>query len=110
MAALPIIDNQVLTPEQDMELSDEDRAAIDAKQEQLQSEMRETLREVEQSQKEGKDRISELDQRVISFAVDHLINDLKNKHKEYEAVVNFLTEARAFLLKNVQAFKKIKQM
>jgi lon-related putative ATP-dependent protease len=110
MAALPVIDNQVLTPEQDMELSDEQRAEIDAKQEKLQSEMRETLREVERLQKEGKDRISELDQRVVSFAVDHLINDLKRKYKEYENVVNFLIEARAFLLKNVQAFKQIKQM
>jgi lon-related putative ATP-dependent protease len=110
MAALPIIGDKVLTPDVEIEIDDEKQKEIEENQEKLQSEMRETMRQVEQLQKEGKDRIRDLDQRVISFAVDHLINDLKNEYKEFKHVVDFLSEARAFLLKNVQTFKELKQI
>lgn len=110
MAAVPISEEKAFMSGKENELGEQERQEIDAKQEKLQSEMREVLRQVEELQKQGKERMRELDQRVVGFAVDHLINDLKKKYIEYEAVTKFLTEARAFLLKNVQAFKQIKQM
>ncbi|KPJ67458.1 MAG: hypothetical protein AMJ43_04165 [Coxiella sp. DG_40] len=104
MAAVPIGE------EKEIELDEQKRQEIDAKQDELQGEMRETLRQVEELQKQGKERMYELDQRVVGFAVDHLINDLKGKYNSYQPVVEFLSETRANLLKNVQAFKQIKQM
>lgn len=110
MAAVPIGEEKASALEKKTELGEKERQEIDAKQEELQGEMRETLRQVEELQKQGKEHMRELDQRVVGFAVDHLINDLKEKYTDYEAVVKFLSEIRAFLLKNVQAFKQIKQM
>lgn len=110
MAAFPVIGDQVLSPDQDLAIDEQQRQKIEKHQEELQTEIRETLREIEQLQKEGKERIRELDQRTVGFAVDHLINDLKDKYSEYPDVIEFLSSARAFLLKNVQAFKQIKQM
>jgi lon-related putative ATP-dependent protease len=110
MAAVPISEEKAFALEKETELGKKDRQETEVKQEELQVRMRETLRQVEELQKQGKDRMHELDQRVIGFAVDHLINDLKKKYTNYEPVVKFLSETRANLLKNVQAFKQIKQM
>jgi lon-related putative ATP-dependent protease len=110
MVAIPVEGDKPLTPEELAKLPEEKRKEIEANQEKLMSEMRKTLLQIEALQKEGKERIQELDQRVIGFSVNHVIEDLKKKYSEHKVVVDFLTECQEHLLKNVQAFKQIKQM
>lgn len=109
-AVFPFIDNKIITPDQFGDFNAKKRAEIEAKQDKLQSKMRDVLRKVDQLQKDERNRIKELDRKIVGFAVDHLINDLKEKYAKFKEVVKFLTEARAYLMKNVQAFKQIKQM
>lgn len=106
---LPVIEDKVLTPDQYSELSEAEKQKFESTQEDLQGEIRETVRLVEQLQKQGKDRVRDLDRRIIGFAIDHLVNDLLEKYAKLEEIVNYLTAAREFLLKSVQAFKQIKQ-
>jgi lon-related putative ATP-dependent protease len=110
MAVFPVINDKILTPDQYNELDEKKRSKLEKEQEELQAKMREVLRKVEQLQKEEKERIRDLDRRVVGYSVDHLVDDLKNKYSDYPAVVKFLAESRAYLMKNVGAFKQIKQM
>ncbi|MFP3983110.1 MAG: Lon protease family protein [Desulfurivibrionaceae bacterium] len=106
----PVREGEALSPDQVAELNEDEQKKIEEDHQELEKEMRETMHQVEQIQKEGKERSRELDRRVIGFAVDHLINELKEKYSDFEQVVEFLTNAKDNLLKNVQTFKQIKQM
>ncbi len=105
----PVRDGEVIPPGQISQLSEEEQERLQKGQEELQNELRDAMRNMQQVQREGKDRVRELDRRVVGFAVDHLINDLKEKYAEFDAVVDFLEEARSNLLQNVQTFKRIKE-
>ncbi len=109
IAAFPIIDDKVVTPDQEMTISDEEREKIEKHQAKLQEEMRNTLRQIEQLQKKGKELIKELDQRIVSFVIDRFINELKEKYHKHKAVIELLKEARSSLLKNTQTFKQMRQ-
>lgn len=106
---LPIVKEKVLTPDQYSELKESEKQKFESTQEELQSEIRETIRLVEQLQKQGKERVRDLDRRIVGFAIDHLINDLLEKYSIFQGITNYLNASREFLLKNVQAFKQIKQ-
>ncbi len=109
IAAFPIIDDKVVTPDQEMTISDEEREKIEKHQEKLQKEMRDTLKQIEQFQKKGKELMRALDQRIVSFVIDRFINELKEKYHEHKEVIAFLEESRSFLLKNTQTFKQMGQ-
>lgn len=110
MAAVPVADGQILTPEQQDELSESQKAEIEKNQEQFTTEMREIFKQIERLQQEGKENIRELDRRVVGFSVNHLLNALKDKYAGYKDVLQFLAEVQANILQNVATFKQLKQM
>lgn len=106
----PVIQGNVVTPDQFSQLDEETRRQIESSQGELQDELRETMRRVQQLQQEAREKVRELDRRVVGFAVEHLINELKEEYAEFDAIVDFLDEVRADILENVQAFKQARQM
>ena len=108
-AVLPIVDKKVLSPEEYAALEEKKRKEIDTNQEKIVSEVQDAMHSFEQLQKEGQKRMLELDQRVVWFAINHLISALKDKYKKYKEVFDFLVAVNENLLKNVQTFKQIKQ-
>ena len=106
---LPVVNGKVLTAENLAKLEEKERKKIKQNEEVIINELHESMKKFEQSQKEVHKKILELDQRVISFSVNHMIAALKEKYNKYKDVTNFLTQIREHLLKNVQTFKHIKQ-
>ncbi len=107
MLMAPVINGDLLTPEELSRLQESQRAQIEQSQEALEQETRETMRQVQHLQREGRERARELDRQVVGFVVGHHIDDLKERYGEFPEVVAFLQEARDFLMKNVPAFKRI---
>ena len=105
----PVVDGEVISNEQFSKLEPGRREEIESRQNQLQQEMHETLRKIQDLQQEAKDEIRELDQQVVGYAVEHLINQIKEKFADYEKVVDFLESIREDLLKNVDAIKEARQ-
>lgn len=110
LIAFPTSNGDIMTPEQVEELSDEKRREIEDKQQELRKKVLEVNRKIQELQKKGKENTRELDKRFVAFAVDHLINELKDKYSEFSQVDGFLEEARSYLLEHNQAFKQIQQM
>lgn len=108
-AVLPTVNGKVMTATEHAKLGEKQRKSIEAKQEELINEVHETMRHFEQLQREGRERMNELDQRVVSFAVNHIIDAIKQKYSHFSEIVDYLAAVRTHLLKNVQAFKRIKQ-
>jgi lon-related putative ATP-dependent protease len=106
----PIKGGDIVTPDQLSELPEQEQEDIERRQEHMQGELRDTMRRVQQLQKEGKERAEALDRQVIGFAINHLIDDLKDRYKDYPSAGAYLDNARRDLLDNVPAFKRLKEM
>lgn len=106
----PVIQGNVVSPDQFNELDEETRQQIERRRDELQDKLKETMRRVQQLHQEARQEIRDLDRQVVGFAVEHLINELKEKYSEFDEIVEFLNEVRADILNNVQAFKQAKQM
>ena len=105
----PVVDGDVITQEDFNKLDDETRTKIEERQGELQGEMRETVRQIQDLQEEAKDEIRKLDQEVVGYAVEHLIEKLTEKYADLEDVVEFLNKVREDILKNVDAYKQAKE-
>jgi lon-related putative ATP-dependent protease len=105
----PVVDGQMVSPLDIDKLDEEQRRRINAQLETLQSEMRDTMRRLRQLQVTIREQLHELDRQVASYAVDHLIEGVKQKYAEFDDVVKFLTDMRADILDNVQVIKQSEQ-
>lgn len=106
----PTLDGEVMTPEQFAALDEDTRRRIEEAQRELQEALHERLRRIPQLQKEARERLQELDRRTVGFAVSHLIDELKEKYREFEDVIRFLDEAQADILENAETFKQMEQL
>ncbi|CAL7962582.1 Lon-like ATP-dependent protease [Gammaproteobacteria bacterium] len=106
---LPVFNGKTLTAEELAKLEEKDRKKIKLNEETIINELHESMKKFEHSQKEVQKKMLELDQRVVSFSINHMIATLKEKYNQHKNIINFLSQIREHLLKNVQTFKCIKQ-
>jgi len=107
---IPVMGGEPVTQEKMNELDDATRQQFERDQKVLEEEIRGTLRQAQKLQKEAKKLSLEIDRKYVGLAIDHLINDLKEKYGKYDNVIAFLEEMRAHLLKHVSDFKQLKKM
>jgi len=105
-----VIDGEPLTAEKMEELDDDTLQEIEKRQKELKEEIQKTMQQVQELQKEAKQKMLEIDRKAVAFAIDHFLDELKDKYGESENAVAFLAEVRAFLLKHVNSFKQLKKM
>lgn len=109
IALAPIVDGNVITQEQFVKLDENVSQNIEKRQAELQGELRQTIRRVQELEEKAKEEIGQLDQEVIGFAVEHLVNKIAEKYADLGSVVEFLKSVRADILKNVDTFKQAKE-
>ncbi|KPJ98290.1 MAG: hypothetical protein AMJ60_08780 [Desulfobacterales bacterium SG8_35] len=105
-----VIEGEALTAEKMEKLDDDTLKKIGKGQKELEDEIRQTMRQAQEIQKEAKQKMLEIDRKTVAFAIDHFLDELKEKYREFENVIAFLVEVRAFLLKHVTSFKQLKKM
>jgi lon-related putative ATP-dependent protease len=101
----PVLNGQVVTPEAFQQLDEGTRKDIESRQQLLQSEMAETMRSIRDLEKGTKRRLQDYDREIADFAVGHLIEELKGKYDHLEEVPEYLDEAQADIVDNVEGFK-----
>jgi lon-related putative ATP-dependent protease len=106
----PVVKGDVLSPEDFSKLDEETRRQLEERQKELQDEMRETIRRIQGLQQEAKEEILKLDRQVVGYAVEHLIDQVKEKYTNFKVVTEFLDKVREDLLENVEAFKQAKEL
>ncbi len=105
-----VVEGEALTAEKIEQLDDATLKEIEKREKQLEEEVHGTMRQAQELQKEAKQKILEIDRKAVAFAIDHFLDELKEKYREFENVVAYLVEVRAFLLKHVNSFKQLKKM
>jgi lon-related putative ATP-dependent protease len=107
---VPVVEGEPVGPDKMQELDEETRKEFEKDRKELEEEIRNTMRQAQELQKEAKNETQEIDRRFVGRAIDQLINDLKEKYGEFENVVAHLDQARSHLLKNTGSFKHLKKM
>lgn len=105
----PVADGNVLTQEEFGKLDEKKREDIENSRNDLQSDMRDTIRQIQELQEDAKEEVRKLDEEVVGYAVEHLIDKLVQKYNDLDAIVEFLKKVHTDLLKNVDAYKQAKE-
>ncbi|MGE5516037.1 MAG: Lon protease family protein [Bacteroidota bacterium] len=104
LALAPTRDGEVLSPEEFKQLPDEQQARFKSDMEELQGELEETIKQVPQWERETRAQLRELDQEVVSFAIRHLMDELKDRYSDLPEVLEHLEAVAEDIADNVGDF------
>ncbi|HHH35975.1 MAG TPA: ATP-dependent protease [Gammaproteobacteria bacterium] len=104
-AFAPQREGKVIKPEDYEKLSDDEKKRIEETVAMLQEKLESILRHIPQWQREARERLKALEQEVGMFAVGSLIEALKKKYADLEAVVAYLDAVQADIMANLNDFR-----
>lgn len=96
--------NEVLSPAQFGELSEDEQRRIQETVERLQQRLQKILRQFPVWRKETKERIKALNREVAQYAVDHLIEALKERYRALPEVLRYLEAVQEDIVDHVDEF------
>lgn len=101
----PLDDKQeVIEPDKFKELSEAEKLRIQEAINNLQQDLQKLLKKFPAWRKETKQKLKALNREVAELAVSHLIDDLIEKYKEFDAILRFLNDARDDIIEHVNDF------
>ncbi|MBW9265652.1 MAG: AAA family ATPase [Candidatus Thiodiazotropha sp. (ex. Lucinisca nassula)] len=100
----PKQNDKILGPEQFHKLPEKEQEAIEKDVKALQEELRRTLHAIPQWQKEAREEISKLNREMTASAVHHLIDAVREKYRDNEAVIVYLDRVEDDVINNYQQF------
>lgn len=109
ISIVALFKGEPLTTDKLEELDEKTRRKFEENQKALEVEIRNTMRQAQVLQKEAKEEMLEVDRKAIGSAIDHLLDELKEKYSDFANALTFLSEARVQLLKDVSTFKQLKK-
>lgn len=106
LVVAPVMDGQVLSPDQYAQLPEDVSAGFEAHRQDLQHELEQAMREVHALEKKAKERMRTLDQEVANFVVADCIKDLTEKYVTFDEVIEYLGEVRKDVVENIADFRQ----
>jgi lon-related putative ATP-dependent protease len=100
----PTHEGEVMSPEEFQKLSQPEREQIEKEMAALQQRLQASLRQAPQWEREGREKVKALNREVATFAVGHLIDELRKKYAAIPPVVEFLNAVQQDVIENVEAF------
>src|SRR3990172_3265428 len=110
LAVVPAKDGKPMSQKDFDSLPSSERSALEEELKILQDRLSDAIREARRIEKETHDRIKALDREVVQYVVNPLINELLDKFKEFEKVVDFLNRVREDILDNIDDFRPKEEM
>ncbi|MFQ5959047.1 MAG: Lon protease family protein, partial [Alphaproteobacteria bacterium] len=100
----PMREGEVISPEVFESLPEDERRRLEHDVETLQAELQAVMRELPSLVKEGRRRLRELNRDVTRFAVGHLIDELRERYRDIDAVLAYLDAVREDVIDNADTF------
>ncbi|OWZ84357.1 ATP-binding protein [Natranaerobius trueperi] len=88
-----------------LNLSKEDKKVIQKNQQLLDRELKNLRKKLRNLEKEAIDKITQLEEQIILFAVDYLFQDLIKEYKDHENVIAYLEQMKKDIIKNFENFR-----
>jgi lon-related putative ATP-dependent protease len=102
-AFAPMSDGKVVSPEVFQHFPEGERGRVEQQVRELQKRLMEVLRKAPAWVKEMRDRVRGLNDETATYAVGHLIEDLRNRHCDSADVLGYLEDVRTDVIANVEA-------
>jgi len=109
LLTIPLKEGRPLSDEEFQALNSEEKEAISQKREELQAEVKATIRQARALEKDADEGIRALDQEVALYALGPLVDDLKEDYPDCPEVVTYLDEVRDDILENLSQFRSGRQ-
>lgn len=106
LLVVPLYKKKALTDEVYDKFPKSRKEKIEVEQGEVYEKIDEISRKVRQLQREVKNEIRDLNEKIGLYAIGHLIDDLKKKYEKYDLVTRHLGDIRDDILKNIDAFVK----
>jgi lon-related putative ATP-dependent protease len=97
---------QVISPEEFQRLSETDQERLKEGAAEMDKQLQATLHQFQVWEGERRERIKALNRGVTGMAVDHLIDDLRQKYEAYAEVVAYLDAVQSDIIENADDFRK----
>jgi lon-related putative ATP-dependent protease len=100
----PMRHGEVLGPEDFEKLPESEHAAIQAAMSEMQEKLHAVLHQMPKYEQESRKKVRELNNEVATFAVEHLIDELRKKYTDLPEVVALLGQIQQDIIENVEQF------
>ena len=102
----PLIDGEALSDEAFAALPDEQRASIEESSRELERTVQDAMIEIRRLEREAQDELAGRDERVASFAIEHLFQPLIEQHADNEEITRFLAAVRRDITEERDKFRQ----
>jgi len=109
LARSPLIDGRPASPQDLERLSDEERADLARRDEEVKSRGEEAMRELRRVEKQAGERTRELDRGVVASAVGPLLDELRERYRDLDHVQAYLDAVGADLPEQLPLFRRDEQ-
>ncbi|RJQ57077.1 MAG: ATP-binding protein [Nitrospiraceae bacterium] len=96
---------ETLSEEEYEALEPEVKSKIEAIGRELQEKLDDIIRIVREEEKKIKDMMNQLERQATLSSVGHRIDELKNKYKDNDSILNYLEEVKEDILEHLEDFK-----
>lgn len=103
LAFAPMREGEVMSPEEIQNLSEEERKRLEAEVEELQEELQKIVRQVPSWQRGIQERLKELNREIAQFAVGGLIDEIRQKYRDNEKIVQHLDAVQKDVVQNARS-------
>jgi len=103
---VPILRGKPLKPEGFEALDEESKRQVNLKSEEVQKDLAATLRRIRELEREAKNCLDAFDREVATSAVDHLIEDVKERYGDHREVQVHFEAMREDVIANVDLFRR----
>ncbi|MEW5783839.1 MAG: ATP-binding protein [Bacillota bacterium] len=102
---VPVIDGEQVNEDDYANLDQAVKDELEKKSTEIQLKAMEIMRRVQGAERELKEKLKQLDQRIALMATGHLFNELMEQYSLFPAVQKYLQEFQEDVLSNLQEFK-----
>ena len=103
---IPMFRGKPLKPEGFEGLDEETKRQVNLRSEEVQKDLAATRRRIRDLEREAKNRLDGIDREVATFAVDHLIEEVKERYVDHATVQAYLEAIREDVIANVDLFRR----
>ena len=104
LLTIPVINGRPVPEEEFINLPDEVRAEVQRRRETLSADLRSTLRQVQEIERQGAEAVTNLNRDIALYAIGNLVAELKEKYGDVAEVPGYIDAVQNDILENLQAF------
>jgi lon-related putative ATP-dependent protease len=105
LLTIPIWGGKPLSEEEFMALKPEEKAKIGEMQQKMQVALEASVRQAKALDKEAREALVKLDEKVGLYAISHLMDEMRQKYQGLEKVLAFIAQVQADVLENLADFR-----